>query len=49
MIEGVLLALMPETLKRSVAAIVSQPTDGLRIGGVVSVVLGVLIVWLVRG
>jgi uncharacterized protein YjeT (DUF2065 family) len=48
-IEGVLLALMPETLKRSVAAIVSQPTDGLRIGGVVSVVLGVLIVWLVRG
>lgn len=48
-IEGVLLALMPDILKKTVATIVSHPTDGLRVGGVVSVVVGVLIVWLVRG
>ncbi|GIK98411.1 MAG: hypothetical protein BroJett029_26200 [Alphaproteobacteria bacterium] len=48
-IEGVLLALLPETLKRMVAAIVTQPVDSLRIGGVVSVLIGVGIVWLVRG
>lgn len=48
-IEGLLLALMPETLKRTVVSIVSHPTDGLRIGGIVSMILGVGIVWLVRG
>ncbi len=48
-IEGVLLALLPETLKRMMAAIVTQPVDSLRIGGVVSVLIGVGIVWLVRG
>jgi uncharacterized protein YjeT (DUF2065 family) len=47
-IEGVLLALLPETLKRTMAAIVTQPADSLRIGGVVSVLIGVGIVWLVR-
>jgi uncharacterized protein YjeT (DUF2065 family) len=48
-IEGVLLALLPETLKRMVATVLTQPVDSLRIGGVVSVLIGVLIVWLVRG
>lgn len=48
-IEGLLLALMPETLKRIVASTLSQPADGLRVAGVVSAVIGVAIVWLVRG
>lgn len=48
-IEGVLLTLMPGALKRVVAEILTQPERRLRIGGVASAVLGLLIVWLVRG
>ena len=48
-IEGLLLALMPELLKRLVADILAQPVRRLRIGGLVSAALGVAIVWLVRG
>jgi uncharacterized protein YjeT (DUF2065 family) len=48
-IEGVLLALIPEAMRRVVAAITAQPADALRIGGVVSAIIGVGIVWLARG
>jgi uncharacterized protein YjeT (DUF2065 family) len=48
-IEGLLLALFPEALKRMVAEILARPTQTLRLGGVVSAALGVVIVWLVRG
>lgn len=47
-IEGLLLALVPEALRRMVMAMVTQPTDALRIGGVISAIVGVGIVWLVR-
>lgn len=48
-IEGVLLAVIPETLRRMVAAVMTQPIDALRIGGVASALIGLLIVWLARG
>lgn len=48
-IEGVLLALMPELLKRLVAEILAQPLRTLRFGGIVSAALGLAVVWLVRG
>jgi uncharacterized protein YjeT (DUF2065 family) len=48
-IEGVLLALIPEVVRRMVAAVVAQPGDALRIGGVISAVIGLGIVWLARG
>jgi hypothetical protein len=48
-IEGVALALMPELLKRLVVEILSQPARRLRAGGLVSTVIGLVIVWLVRG
>lgn len=48
-IEGVLLALLPDLAKRLVAEILTQPPQVLRLGGVVSAVLGVAVVWLVRG
>jgi uncharacterized protein YjeT (DUF2065 family) len=48
-IEGVLLAVIPEALRRMVAAVVTQPIDALRIGGVASALIGLLIVWLARG
>jgi uncharacterized protein YjeT (DUF2065 family) len=48
-IEGLLLALMPNVAKRLVAEILSRPAQTLRFGGVVSAAIGVAIVWLVRG
>lgn len=47
-IEGLLLALVPEALRRMVMAMATQPADALRIGGVISAIIGVGIVWLVR-
>jgi uncharacterized protein YjeT (DUF2065 family) len=48
-IEGVLLALMPNLLKRLIAEILTQPARRLRLGGLVSAALGLAVVWLVRG
>jgi uncharacterized protein YjeT (DUF2065 family) len=48
-IEGVLLALMPDTLKRLVAEILAQPSRRLRFGGLLSAALGLAVVWFVRG
>lgn len=48
-IEGLLLAVIPDALRRIVLAVASQPPDALRIGGLVSAAIGVAIVWLVRG
>lgn len=48
-IEGLLLALIPGVLRRMVEVVASQPADALRIGGVISVAIGVAIVWLARG
>ena len=48
-IEGMLLALFPDGLKRMVAEVLARPSQSLRLGGIVSAALGVVIVWLVRG
>jgi len=48
-IEGLVLALMPEVLKGLVAEILAQPAPRLRLGGIVSALVGVLIVWMMRG
>lgn len=48
-IEGLVLALMPEALKRLVAEILAQPARMLRVGGLISAALGLAVVWLVRG
>jgi uncharacterized protein YjeT (DUF2065 family) len=48
-IEGLLLALIPEALKRIVAEILTQPARTLRLGGLVSAAIGLAVVWLVRG
>jgi uncharacterized protein YjeT (DUF2065 family) len=48
-IEGMFFAALPGSAKRAMAA-VHDMTDGhLRIAGIVSALVGVLIVWLVRG
>ena len=47
-IEGLLLALMPEALKRAVVQILHQPAHTLRYGGLISAAIGVAVIWLVR-
>lgn len=48
-IEGVCLAAFPLAAKRGMAGILAMPDGALRIAGVFSAVVGVVIVWLVRG
>lgn len=47
-IEGLLYALVPGHLKRMMDSMRTLPEDQLRIGGVIAIAAGVLIVWLVR-
>jgi uncharacterized protein len=48
-IEGICVAAFPLGAKRAMATIVAMPDAPLRIAGIVSALVGVLIVWLVRG
>lgn len=48
-IEGALYALFPDLMKRMGHQVIQSPGDTLRIMGVISVALGVGLVWLVRG
>ncbi len=47
-IEGFLWAAMPSSMKRMMLEVATVPGTSLRIGGVVAMVIGVLIVWLIR-
>ena len=47
-IEGILFAAFPFATKRAMAAAVETPETRLRIIGLASALLGVVIVWLVR-
>jgi uncharacterized protein YjeT (DUF2065 family) len=48
-IEGIFLAAFPGASKRTMATVLNMPDAPLRIAGIVSALIGVLIVWLVRG
>jgi uncharacterized protein YjeT (DUF2065 family) len=48
-IEGIFLAAFPAGAKRTMATVLNLPDGPLRIAGIVSALIGVLIVWLVRG
>ncbi len=47
-IEGILFAAFPLGTKRAMAAALASPDGRLRIAGLVSALVGVVIVWLVR-
>ena len=47
-IEGILFAAFPFGAKRAIAAALDMPDGRLRIIGMVSALVGVVIVWLVR-
>ena len=48
-IEGLLFAAFPGFAKRLAASALESPETSLRIAGIVSAVLGVALIWLLRG
>ena len=48
-LEGIAYALFPDGMKRMMAAAVEQPSANLRAAGLFAALLGVGIVWLIRG
>jgi uncharacterized protein YjeT (DUF2065 family) len=48
-IEGILFAAFPEIAKRAMSHVLDTPDASLRLIGVASAVIGVFVVWLVRG
>jgi uncharacterized protein YjeT (DUF2065 family) len=48
-LEGLVLAAFPESAKHMMKSVLASPNGQLRIAGIASAIIGVLIVWLVRG
>jgi uncharacterized protein YjeT (DUF2065 family) len=48
-IEGLVFAAFPQQAKRAVASVVETPEATLRAIGIGSAIIGVVVVWLVRG
>jgi uncharacterized protein len=48
-VEGILFAAFPDAVKRAMVDAAQTPTDRMRMVGIVSAVVGVVIVWVVRG
>jgi uncharacterized protein YjeT (DUF2065 family) len=48
-IEGLLFAAFPRAAKRLPASALESPETSLRVAGIASAVLGLLLIWFVRG
>jgi len=48
-IEGIAFAAFPGAAKRAITAVLETPDSALRMVGLASAVLGVALVWLIRG
>jgi uncharacterized protein YjeT (DUF2065 family) len=48
-IEGTFYAVAPQSLKAMMRSVLDLPDAQLRVGGVVALAVGVLVVWFVRG
>jgi uncharacterized protein YjeT (DUF2065 family) len=48
-IEGLIFAGFPAAAKRLAASAIESPEGSLRLAGIASAVVGVLLIWLVRG
>jgi hypothetical protein len=48
-IEGIVFAALPQAAKRAVANVVETPDAVLRVIGLASALVGVVLVWLIRG
>jgi uncharacterized protein YjeT (DUF2065 family) len=49
MIEGLIFAAFPASAKKAVASVLDTPDTPLRMIGIGSAVVGLIVVWLVRG
>ncbi|WP_135082094.1 DUF2065 domain-containing protein [Terasakiella sp. SH-1] len=48
-IEGMLYALFPDGMKKMMMQILAMPTQSVRTAGLTAAMIGVVLVWLVRG
>jgi len=48
-LEGLICALFPSVLKDMMKKVLEMPENSLRLGGVISLAIGVLAVWFIRG
>jgi len=48
-IEGLVYAAAPETLRRALAVMLTQPPSAMRVTGLAAATIGVLLLWLIRG
>ena len=48
-IEGIAFAGFPTAVKRLAASAIDSPETSLRIAGIASAVIGLMLIWLVRG
>ena len=48
-IEGLIYALIPGPMRNMVEEMTRMPDSALRTGGVIAIIIGVFVVWLVRG
>ncbi|MGY9004004.1 MAG: DUF2065 domain-containing protein [Rhodospirillales bacterium] len=48
-IEGVCYALFPNAMKKMMLSVLEQPSSALRMLGVTAAIVGVGIIWLIRG
>jgi uncharacterized protein YjeT (DUF2065 family) len=48
-IEGLVFSAFPSTAKRAMESVLQTPDSSLRTVGIVSAVLGILLIWAIRG
>jgi len=48
-IEGLLFAAFPRAAKRLAASAIESPESSLRLAGIASAVLGIVLIWFMRG
>jgi uncharacterized protein YjeT (DUF2065 family) len=48
-IEGLLFAAFPRAAKRLAASAIESPETSLRVAGIASAVLGIILIWIMRG
>ncbi|HXF88928.1 MAG TPA: DUF2065 domain-containing protein [Xanthobacteraceae bacterium] len=48
-IEGLVFAAFPAAMKRAMAQVINAPDGLLRVVGIASAAIGVILIWLVRG
>jgi len=48
-IEGILYALFPDGMKRMMMQVLATPSPSIRTAGITAALIGVTLIWLVRG